>query len=277
MLLILILIMAILTCAYFGRRLQTFTIDFIKDMVGSESSWTVAVAMFGVHTISGLVWFLSKIGLPGVKRYVTYSLSERVGFVLRAAYWKARLGKLGRNVLIDVGVHIVNPRFVSIDDNAWVDKNVVLLAGEVPKRGQKFITKSNSSYSGRRGELRIGKFCHLAPNVIVQAHGGVEIGDNCGLASGARIYSLSHHYRFDEEDKFLYRFTPMAPPNQQCLIEGPVVLAGNNAVGLNSVVLPGTTIGKDSWVGVCSHVMKDLPENVIASGNPAQVVKMRQT
>jgi len=276
-LLALLFLVAVIACTYLGKTLQTFTTEFFKSLYKDRSTSALVAAMFGTYALSGLVWILSKVRFPGLELSVTYTLNERVGFVVRAAYWKARVDKLGRNVMIDVGVHIVGPQFVYIDDNTWLDKNVILIAGEVAKRGQKFVTKANLSYGGRRGELRIGKFCHLAPNVVVQAHGGVEIGDYCGLASGAKIYSLSHHYRGSEEDKFLYRFTPMAPPNEQCLIEGAVVLAGNNAIGLNSVVLPGVTIGKNSWVGVCSYVANDVPENVIALGNPARVVKERKT
>jgi acetyltransferase-like isoleucine patch superfamily enzyme len=50
----------------------------------------------------------------------------------------------------------------------------------------------------------------------------------------------------------------------------------NTALGLNSVILPGVTIGKNSWVGVSSYVTSDIPPNSIASGCPAKVVKERQ-
>jgi len=270
-------LLGVAVCTYVGRYLGTFTIDFFKDLFKGKSTWAIAGLMFCIYAISGLFWFLSKLRFPGVGRCVTYTVNGGTGYIVRAAYWKARLGKLGRNVLIDPGVHILNPRSVFIDDNTWVDKNVILISGDIAKRGQKFMTKANPSYKGQRGELRIGKRCHLGPNTLVQAHAGVEIGDYCGLASGAKIYSVSHHYQGSERDKTSYKSTPMARPDEQCLIEGPVVLEGNNMIGLNSAILPGATIGRNSWIGVNSCVMKSIPENVIAFGNPARVAKVRQT
>ena len=89
------------------------------------------------------------------------------------------------------------------------------------------------------------------------------------------IHSLSHHYKKPgKDDAAIYKFTPCAPPEDQSLIEGPVILEGNNALGLNSVILPGVTIGKNSWIGVCSYVVKDIPPNCIASGCPAKVTKV---
>ena len=42
---------------------------------------------------------------------------------------------------------------------------------------------------------------------------------------------------------------------------------------MNSVVLKGVTIGKNSIIGAGSIVTTDIPDNVIASGNPARVIK----
>jgi galactoside O-acetyltransferase/maltose O-acetyltransferase len=44
-------------------------------------------------------------------------------------------------------------------------------------------------------------------------------------------------------------------------------------LGLNVVVLKGVTIGKNSLIGANSVVTKDIPENVIAGGNPCKILK----
>jgi galactoside O-acetyltransferase len=41
------------------------------------------------------------------------------------------------------------------------------------------------------------------------------------------------------------------------------------------VVMPGVTIGENSIVGACSLVMSDIPDNVVAHGVPAKVVRPR--
>ena len=73
----------------------------------------------------------------------------------------------------------------------------------------------------------------------------------------------------------MYVFGNRVPDEDQALILGPVVLETNTAIGLHSVILPGVTIGQNSWVGVLSCVVQDIPENAIATGNPAVAVKSR--
>jgi acetyltransferase-like isoleucine patch superfamily enzyme len=208
-------------------------------------------------------------------RFLPGSLGRR----LRYGFYRRILNSLGEGVIIDEGVYIENPKSVSIGSQTWIDKNVILIAGAPSKTERIIIEKENKSYHGDIGDLKIGMGCHLAPNVLIQAHGGVHIGDYVGLASGSKVFSMSHHYRNPNErnrDSALrYKFSPQAPAKDQCLILGPVVMEDNTALGLNSVILGGVTIGKGSWVGVSSSVLEDVPPNSIAIGSPAKVVKRR--
>lgn len=52
-----------------------------------------------------------------------------------------------------------------------------------------------------------------------------------------------------------------------------VILKKGCVLGMNSVVMPGVTIGEGAIVGVNSLVVKDVPPWTIAVGNPARVVK----
>ncbi len=53
----------------------------------------------------------------------------------------------------------------------------------------------------------------------------------------------------------------------------PVVIGSNVWLGMNVIVLKGVSIGKNSVIGANSLVSTDIPENVIAVGQPAKVVK----
>jgi acetyltransferase-like isoleucine patch superfamily enzyme len=44
-------------------------------------------------------------------------------------------------------------------------------------------------------------------------------------------------------------------------------------VRVNAVVLKGVTIGENTVIGANSLVVKDIPANVIAAGNPCKVIK----
>lgn len=53
----------------------------------------------------------------------------------------------------------------------------------------------------------------------------------------------------------------------------PIVLGDNVWLGGGVIVCPGVTIGKNTVVGAGSVVVRDLPANVVAVGNPARVVR----
>ena len=253
---------------FIGRRLKLFSPNVVENQLHS------ALMRWLLYSVIGFVWILAKVHFPGVEASITYGYDNKFGYVVRAAYWKCRVHELGKDVIIDVGAKAVGWNNVSIGDNSWIDRNVILETGVVDKTKFMIHVKKKSSLVSE-GELKIGKGCHISKNAVIQSCGGVFIGDFTGIASGAKIYSLSHHYKnMNGANGVIYKFTPLAPPHEQSLIEGPVVLEGNNALGLNSVILPGVTIGKNSWIGVCSYVNQDIPPDCIAVGCPAKVTKM---
>lgn len=198
-----------------------------------------------------------------------------LGYTLRYRYWKKRLKFLGKNVRIDVGVHFQKAEYVSIDDNSWIDRNVLILAGpDNSKRERKNI--HNPDFTLNKGEVYIGKFAHVAPNCILSGIGGIYISDNCGIASGARAYSFSHHYKsLNDTSNKNVAFSPMLDQVNQYMIEGPIYLGENVGVGLNAVILPGVSIGKDSFVAIGSVVYSSFPENSFVQGMPGKRVKSR--
>lgn len=72
-----------------------------------------------------------------------------------------------------------------------------------------------------------------------------------------------------------FKFSSCAPAEEQSLIAGPVVLEDASAIGLHSVVLPGSTVGRNTWVAVGSVVRGALPPDSIAGGDPAVVLRPR--
>ncbi len=91
----------------------------------------------------------------------------------------------------------------------------------------------------------IGAFTYINAknNVIIEDY--VQIGSHCS------IYSVS---------TIDYK-------------EGEVILKKNCKIGTHSVVMPGVTIGENSVIGAFSFVTKDIPDNVVAYGVPAKVVR----
>ena len=44
-------------------------------------------------------------------------------------------------------------------------------------------------------------------------------------------------------------------------------------IGAGTIIVPGVTIGKNSVIGAGSVVVKDIPDNVVAVGNPCRVLR----
>jgi acetyltransferase-like isoleucine patch superfamily enzyme len=203
-------------------------------------------------------------------RNVGGSFGRRVRYI----YYKNRLGGCGRNVYIDIGVIFQNPKCIFLGDNIWIDNYTVLIGGRIQDAGNIHF-KKNNNFDKQIGEIHFSGENHLAPFAVVQGHGGVKVGKGVTLGSGSKIYSLSHHYRntLDANDKKRYQFSSMANPRDQFFISGPVVIGNGAAVGLNSVVLPGTTIPSGTWIGVNTSVIgQNLKENAVYAGPVATMI-----
>jgi acetyltransferase-like isoleucine patch superfamily enzyme len=53
----------------------------------------------------------------------------------------------------------------------------------------------------------------------------------------------------------------------------PISIGNDVYIGLNSTILPGVNIGNRVIIGACSVVTKDIPDNSVAAGVPARVIK----
>lgn len=60
---------------------------------------------------------------------------------------------------------------------------------------------------------------------------------------------------------------------QQYQYNMPVHIGRNCWIGAGAIILPGITIGENTVVGAGSVVTRDLPDNVVAAGNPCRVLR----
>ena len=59
----------------------------------------------------------------------------------------------------------------------------------------------------------------------------------------------------------------------QGYMNAPISVEDDVWIGFQAVILPGITIGRGSIIGTSAVVTKDVPENVVAAGVPAKVIK----
>lgn len=108
--------------------------------------------------------------------------------------------------------------------------------------------------------IEVGKNFFANYNCTIIDVAKVRIGDNCQLAPNVAIYTAGH---------------PVHPDSRNSMYEyGIEVTIGDNVwVGGNTVILPGVHIGSNTVIGAGSVVTKDIPEWVIAGGNPCKVIR----
>lgn len=125
-------------------------------------------------------------------------------------------------------------------------------------------------HSNNSPKLVIGTNCKIGDNVHIAAGERVTIGDNCLFASKIYISDISHGDYSNTENAS----NPNTPPDERPLSTNPVTIGDNVWLGDNVCILPGVKIGKGVVVGANAVVNKDIPDNCVAVGIPARVIKI---
>ena len=108
--------------------------------------------------------------------------------------------------------------------------------------------------------IEVGENFFANYNLIILDVAKVKIGDNAQIAPNVSIYTAGH---------------PIHPDSRNSGYEyGIDVTIGDNVwIGGNAVIMPGVTIGNNVVIGAGSVVTKNLPDNVIAIGNPCRIIR----
>lgn len=112
-------------------------------------------------------------------------------------------------------------------------------------------------------EIVIGDNVGISGSTI-NATKSIKIGNNVLVGSGCIITDTDSH-PIDWQD----RINNLNEKTES----SPIVIEDNVFIGARSIILKGVTIGKNSVIGAGSVVTKSIPENCIAGGNPAKVIK----
>lgn len=134
--------------------------------------------------------------------------------------------------------------------------------------------------------VRIGDNLETGHNVVIREE--AVIGDDfriwnnsvvdygCVIGNRVKIHSNVYVAQFTtiEDDCFIAPGVVMAndlhPECKRCM-KGPFIKQGAR-VGANVTLLPAVIIGRNSLIGAGSVVTKDIPEEMLAFGNPAKTI-----
>ncbi len=125
-----------------------------------------------------------------------------------------------------------------------------------------FVDYGNNIYFGNNCEVNMN-CTFLDDNKII-------IGDNALIAPNVQMYTAFHPTnaaeRFGEpkeDGSFAFCKTQTAP----------IVIGDNVWIGGGVIIMPGMTIGNNVVIGAGSVVTKDIPDHVVAYGNPCRVMR----
>ena len=102
-----------------------------------------------------------------------------------------------------------------------------------------------------KDKLELGENTDIGAFTYINANHGVVIEKNVQIGSHCSIYT---HSTIDDK-------------------KGKVIIKENARIGTHSTVMPGVTIGKNAVVGAHSFVNKDIPDDTLAYGAPAKIVR----
>ena len=123
--------------------------------------------------------------------------------------------------------------------------------------------------------------------IIVTRYGGkLCIGEDCQI-SGSTIYAMREitigrkvfiggNCKIIDNDFHPLAASKRLPQRPEDINKEPIIIGDECFIGTNSIILKGTTLGRNCVVGAGSVVSGNWPDNSIIAGNPARLIRMNE-
>lgn len=118
-----------------------------------------------------------------------------------------------------------------------------------------------ATVTAKRGSLAVGMNVYVGTGVVIVARHSISIGDDVLIAEHVSIRDQDH------------AFGGAQRTNVSGFHTAPIVIGSNVWLGAKTTVTKGVTIGNNVVVGANSVVTHHLPDNCVAVGAPARVVR----
>jgi acetyltransferase-like isoleucine patch superfamily enzyme len=163
-----------------------------------------------------------------------------------------RFGRFGPGSVICFPPNaIFNEQYVHIGSGTVFGPQITLSAGMVP--GQRMVSDP---------VISVGDRCLIGKGSGIVGHLEITIGND--------VWTGHHVYITDQN----HGYTDLTVPiSRQVMPERPVSIGDGSWLGHGAVVLPGAAIGKHVVIGANSVVTGEIPDNCVAAGVPARVIR----
>lgn len=142
--------------------------------------------------------------------------------------------------------------------------NRYLVISTIAKKVGKNVVISPGVYFRHINNLSIGDNVSIHEMCYIDSEGEIEIGSDVSIAHRTSILSSNHGYKRRD-----------IPIKYQEMEPAKTVINDNVWIGCGCVILAGTEIGSGCVIGANSTITKSVPDNSIAVGSPAKVIKSR--
>jgi len=166
--------------------------------------------------------------------------------------------------------HFINKtKFKELGNRSFIYKPMVLTPSSIVINNNVFVhfnarIEGIESYEGitYKPEIILDDNCTIQQNIHLTCAQKVYIGKYTAIAANVTITDIHHPY--DDIN---------VPIEKQRLEIKPVLIGDDCKIYNNSVILPGTIIGRHCTIGANSVVSGTIPEYSVVTGAPAQIVK----
>lgn len=165
----------------------------------------------------------------------------------------------GYNVSLGDHVMIIAAADATVNLISWAQADLADLSDIVSKDPKEGSVLAKKASRAGKGIIEIGDYALICPGVRIHSATSVTIGTGAMLANGVYVTDSDWHGIYD-------RAQPVG-------LTAPVVIGENAWIGDHAIVCKGVTVGKNSIVGAGAVVSRSIPDNCVAAGNPAKVVK----
>lgn len=281
--------------------------QFELKLVGEFTNTTIS-SVNSIHNQSecGLSWIKDESVLKVVKKGI-YIVSDKIAlkkkkdvvFLLTSRSPKVIFSKIINQyfakpqnyyLINEVSKHKANHEII-VSDNVFIGQNVKIGKGTIifpnvvieadSVIGENCIIKSHVSIGtdGLGFELEDQKLIKF-PQL-----GNVIIGNNVELGPNSTVRRATLDSTIIEDGSKIGSLVNIGHNSligENCILTSNVVTGGSSILGkdvfmgINSILKNGVSIGDNSKIGMGSVVIKDIPSNVVAFGNPAKEISRRK-